>query len=292
MAKKSQKQAGVKVATPFLKWAGGKRWASEKVVEAAPAAIDCYIEAFLGGGASFFALAAAGRLVGDIVLADRNAELVATWQAVRDEPEALIQIASQWPHDEEVYYWIRDTYVPESPVHEAARVCWLNRTCFNGLYRKNRAGHFNVAFGRYVNPRMVDAENIMLCSAALARAVIVCGDFEEVIWNHLADRHRSAMVYLDPPYVPVSETASFNCYDGLAFDDADQRRVGAVAAKLVERGGVQVVAHNSWTPLALDIWGAIPGMDFRPELVRRNISRDADGRGQVPELFAQSAANY
>lgn len=278
-------------ARPFLKWAGGKRALMDQILARIPAGpIEMYVEPFLGGGATFFALAAAGRLVGDVVLSDRNPELVETWAAVRDAPESLIEAVGQWDVSEANFYHVRDGLDPDRLDHvtRAARVLWLNRTCFNGLYRKNRSGRFNVSYGRYTNPRTVDADNIRRCADALRRAEIVCGDFEEVIVRclHGADRRRM-LLYLDPPYIPVSATSSFNCYDGLSFEDSDQQRVAAVAGMAIGMGA-DVVAHNSWTDRSIEIWAGVAGVEVIAVDVRRSISRNGDGRGPVPEMMAIS----
>lgn len=270
-------------ATPFLKWAGGKRKFVPKIMEAtAGHQVRRYIEPFLGGGAVFFALEAAGRLDCPVILADRNEALVEAWQMVRDAPQAVIRLASQWPYDETTYYHVRDAFVPEGPVERAAQLLWLNKTCFNGLYRLNKAGRFNVAFGAYKNPKTVDAENILACSRVLQDARILTGDFEAIVEEHGG---AGAFVYLDPPYVPRSKTSDFTTYDGTQFVEADQRRVAALAGRLADRGDVLVVAHNSDTELTRELWQPGPRTTVETVEARRNISRDGAGRGAVPELF-------
>lgn len=269
-------------ARPFLKWAGGKRRMAERILQIAPPEVPIYIEPFIGGGAIFFALAAAGRLTGEVILADRNDALAEAWQMVRDAPHAVIRLAERWSYDEETYYHVRDKLDPEGPVERAARLLWLNRTCFNGLYRLNSSGKFNVAFGRYKNPRTVDAENILRCARVLQDCRIIAGDFEEVVEEHVGS---GAFVYLDPPYVPRSETSSFTCYDGTRFLEPDQRRVGALVQRLAARRDVTAVAHNSDVPLTREIWFGLDGVALETVEARRNISRNGQGRGPVAELI-------
>ena len=271
-----------KPATPFLKWAGGKRKMAVRVLELLPNEIPLYIEPFLGGGAIFFALAAAGRLVGDVILADINDALIEAWQMVRDDPDAVIRAAQRWHYDEETYYQVR-ALAPDGQVERAARLLWLNKTCFNGLYRLNRKGQFNVSFGRFKNPRTVDAENILRCARVLERVRLISGDFEEVVQSYVAP---GAVVYIDPPYAPRSTTANFTCYDGMNFVDADQRRVVALADELVERGGVTALFHNSDTEFTRELWDGREGLAVERIMARRNISRNGKGRGPVSEILA------
>ena len=196
---------------PFLKWAGGKRALMADILARIPEGpIDLFVEPFLGGGALFLELAGQGRIK-QAILNDRNPELVHTWCTVRDDPEGIIEAIGQWHPDEETYYAVRALDRAElNDVERAARVLWLNRTCFNGLYRINRSGHFNVPFGKYKKPRLVDADNLRAVSRALQNVTLYNLDFEGI----LAMAGPGALVYCDPPYWPVSQTANFTAYDG------------------------------------------------------------------------------
>lgn len=270
---------------PFLKWAGGKRALMDEILTRLPdGPIELYVEPFLGGGAVFLELARQGR-IRKAILNDRNPELVATWSMVRDEPEALIEAVRQWDACEATYYHVRDELEPAAldPVTQAARVVWLNRTCFNGLYRKNRSGHFNVPFGRYKSVH-IDEDNLRAVSVALANVVIYDFDFESI----LEMAGPGAVVYCDPPYWPVSKTASFNCYDGLAFGVEEQERLAACFAALPDQGAYGILS-NSWTDETLELYER-HGLYIDAVEARRSINSKGSGRGPVPEVMATTHA--
>lgn len=269
---------------PFLKWAGGKGALVDEILKRMPVEIPFYVEAFVGGGAVFFALAREGR-IRRALLADRNHELVNTWISVRDEVEAVIDATRQWTVDKSTYYAVRglDTKTL-SPATRAARVIWLNRTCYNGLYRLNASGRFNVPFGRYASPPRIDEGNLRRCSAALQDVEILQGDFEET----LERASEGAVIYLDPPYAPVSATASFNRYDGMAFDHTDQARLADQFANLPHRGIRHALLSNSDTPQTRRLYTR-PGQRVHEVMVRRSINRDAAGRAHVMELLVELA---
>ena len=245
-----------------------------------PEHIDHYVEPFLGGGAVFFGLVRANRCK-EAVLADRNSELIDTWRMVRDETEAVIEAALEWSTDEETYYEVRalDTDALE-PVVRAARVLWLNRTGFNGLYRINKKGLFNVPYGRYERPRVVDPRNLRACASALKRARLVVADFEDV----LKTTPTGAVVYCDPPYWPRTRTSSFTAYDGFPFRDEDQTRL-AVAFSVLASRGVHGVLSNSWVPDTVSLY---QHLEHRTVYARRNINRDGNRRGPIRELLVRN----
>ncbi len=271
---------------PFLKWAGGKRALMGEILERIPdGPIDLFVEPFLGGGAVFLELARQGRIK-RAILNDRNPELVMTWETVRDQPEALIKATRQWTVDEETYYQVRDELEPAtmSRVDRAARVLWLNRTCFNGLYRKNRSGKFNVPFGKYKSPRLVDEDNLRAVSRALRDVVIYDFDFESI----LEMAGPGAVVYCDPPYWPVSKTASFNCYDGLVFGPEEQERLAGCFAALEGQGAYGILS-NSWTDETLELYER-HGLYIDAVEARRSINSKGGRRGPVPEVMATTRA--
>lgn len=266
---------------PFLKWAGGKGELLPEILRDLPEGrIDHYIEPFLGGGAVLLELARLGRL-GRATVGDRNLELVDTWRAVKADPHAILALLDRWGSDAETYYRVRAT-APESlpPLERAARVLYLNRNGFNGLYRKNSRGEFNVPHGRYATPQRVDAENLLRVHEVLQSVEIVEGDFEAI----LAHAGPGATVYCDPPYWPVSVTARFNFYDGLVFGEAEQRRLGAVFRTLSARG-VYGLLSNSDVEATRALYEGLPR---REVLCRRSINRDADKRGHVSELLVRT----
>lgn len=262
---------------PFLKWAGGKRRLAAQIVEQMPERCETYAEPFVGGGAIFFELAKADRF-DRAILCDRNAELINLWRHVRDDVERVIELISQWPYDKDVFYEVR-AMEPVDDLHCAARTLWLNRTCFNGLYRRNSKGKFNVPFGRYTNPLVVDRENLIECSRLLQGVELRDSDFGEL----LTEAQDGWVVYCDPPYWPVSETANFTTYDGFKFAAADQQRLADVFAELPARGAHGVLSNSS-TPETRDLY-ARDELEVRTVMARRNINRNGDGRGPVEELL-------
>lgn len=269
---------------PFLKWAGGKNNLLPIIVPALLAGqtrgapLPVYIEPFLGGGAVFFALHRL-KALSRIVLGDRNRELIATYVAVRDAPGEVLKAAAEWETDADAYYAVRELDPAAlSPVVAAARVLYLNRNGFNGLYRLNSAGRFNVPHGRYAQPQKLDAENLHAASEALKDVELVCGDFDEI----LAAAPAGAVAYLDPPYWPVSETSKFNFYDGNVFGEAEQKRLAATFHGLAARG-VRGVLSNSWVPETCALYADLP---HRKVHAARSINSKAGSRGEIAELLA------
>ncbi len=160
-------------ATPFLKWAGGKTQLLPELLKYIPSHFDTYIEPFVGGGALFFELQPS-----KAILADSNPELINCYRVVRDKVEELIPALSTYPYSQEFYYQLRQEH-PEDAVLQAARTIYLNRTCYNGLYRVNKKGQFNVPFGRYKNPIICDKDKLRAASYVLQRADLICADYQE-----------------------------------------------------------------------------------------------------------------
>jgi DNA adenine methylase len=224
-------------AEPFLKWAGGKRWLVETLIPilGAPEVGKRYIEPFLGGGAAFFALSPKRA-----TLCDVNEELIEAYEAVRNDVEAVIRHLAQCIHDEDFYYSMRSTK-RRSPAARAARFIYLNKTCFNGLFRVNTNGEFNVPFGRHnANLEFCNREQLRAASVALANARLKRCDFEAAV----ASAKKGDVVYFDPPYTLAHENNGFIEYNARVFSWADQKRLAAVARQLV-RGGVRVVVSNA-----------------------------------------------
>lgn len=262
---------------PFLKWAGGKsELLAEIIGELPPGPLELYVEPFLGGGAVFLELARLGR-VRRAVLGDRNPELVDTWRAVQADPLPLIAAFDAWEKDEATYYAVRALDPCDlDVVQRAARVLYLNRVGFNGLYRLNSKGGFNVPYGRYASPPRIDRDNLLAVHRALQGVTFVEGDFDDV----LARATPGATVYCDPPYWPVSETSSFACYDGTVFRRAEQERLAATFRGLPARG-VYGVLSNADVP---DTQALYEGLPFRTVWCRRSINSRTDRRGPVAEL--------
>lgn len=272
------------VPQPFLKWVGGKRQLLDelraRVALAQPH--GRYHEPFVGGGALFFDLygrQALGR--SKAILSDNNPRLIEAYEGVQRNVEQVITLLEQHQaaHSEEHYYKVRAT-VPEDKIACAARVIYLNRTCFNGLYRENSKGEFNVPMGRYKNPLICNAANLRAVSAALCRCQIHRCHFTAVLDRAV----EGDLVYFDPPYDPVSKTANFTSYHRDPFGEDAQRSLADVFRRLHGRG-VKLVLSNSDTPLIQELYAP-----FTVEVVmaRRQVNSRADRRGEVREVLVRN----
>ncbi len=267
-------------ARPFLKWAGGKRQLLPEILARFPAACDTYFEPFVGSGAVFFALHPRGAFR-RAVLSDRNRDLIDAYAGVRDRVEEVIAALGSLRSDRKTFYRMREQDPGElDPAPRAARLIYLNRTCYNGLYRVNRAGRFNVPFGRYTYPRILDAENLREASLALRRAELRCADFEEVV----AEARPGDAIYFDPPYVPVSATARFTAYDAAPFGPQEQRRLAALMQRLA-RAGIFALLSNAGTDGARSLYASLTCDRVR---ARRAINSRADRRGPVDEILVRT----
>jgi len=267
--------------TPFLKWAGGKRQLLAHIAPLLPERIDTYFEPFLGGAAVFFRLAAEGRFR-RAVLADANPELVNCYQAIRDDVDGVIDALGEFRNNSAQYYRVRRRDPAKlSSVARAARLIYLNRCGYNGLYRVNSSGQFNVPFGRYQRPVICDVERLRSASAVLKKAKIVCGDFEKSLRNVGPDD----FVYLDPPYVPLSSTSSFTAYAKGRFGAAEQERLADVLRRLGARR-VPALLSNSDCQATRDLYRGFDRIDSVP--VRRAINSVGHGRGPVDEILVRS----
>ncbi len=265
---------------PFLKWAGGKGFLLDTLRELMPRSFNTYYEPFIGGGALFFACRPERAHLVDV-----NHELINTYQTVRDNVSEVIAELEKHRYEKEYYYQLRNVdrtpeYQQWTAVERAGRFIFLNKTCFNGLYRVNSKGHFNVPFGDYSNPKLVDHANLNACSRALQAAELTIGDFEGV----LVSAREGDFVYFDPPYVPASPTANFTGFSAGGFTDDDQRRLYQVCVALHERG-VRFMLSNSCTELALNLYRAF---NYRLVQVPRAINSKGDKRGKVNELIIRN----
>ena len=279
------------MAKPFLKWAGGKGRLAPRIADRlreAPLAIVRYHEPFLGGGAVFFALREAG-LIREASLADSNPDLITAYQALRDAPAAVITAlgalaqryrALDGPKRGLFYYEVRDRRRPRSAAGKAARLIFLNKTCYNGLYRVNGQGKFNVPHGRYVRPTILDAERLRSVSRSLEGADLRVEDFAEAC----ARAQPGDFVYLDPPYQPLSATATFTQYTSADFTFADQQRLRDAFADLTARG-VPALLSNSDHP---DIRALYEGYALERVPMARNINSNGRGRAPIDELLVSN----
>lgn len=259
-------------ASPFLKWVGGKTQLLPALLNYSPARFNTYIEPFVGGGALFFALQPA-----KAVLADSNPELINCYTVVRDRVEDLVAMLSNYPYSEEFYYRVR-TEVPEDALRRAARLIYLNRTCYNGLYRVNKQGQFNVPFGRYTNPVICDAERLRAASYALRNAELRWADYQDTLRMFARP---GDFIYIDPPYHPVSQYSDFKRYTAEFFYTEDQRRLAHNVKRLAEQG-CYVLVSNSYCDFILDIY---EGCKIVEVSARRNINKDPQKRGEVKEVL-------
>jgi DNA adenine methylase len=266
---------------PFLKWAGGKQQLLAQYEQYFPAQFQRYFEPFVGGGAVFFHLWNAARLGDNTTLFDTNAELINVYTIVRDRVEDLIDVLAlhEHRHSREYYYKIRG--LDRQPGHLsdlelAARTIYLNRTCYNGLYRVNKRGHFNVPMGSYKDPKVLHVDTLRAASIALQGVWIERRSFETV----RALGERNDFFYFDPPYDPVSRTASFTSYTAGNFRDEEQRRLAKVYAHLSNKGCLCMLS-NSYTPFVLELY-----QNYRIEIVQANraINSNGNSRGNVKEV--------
>lgn len=266
-------------ARPVLKWAGGKSRSLPRILEALPSKIDTYYEPFVGGAAVFFALASLGRFK-RAVLSDRNAHLVGVYEAIRDDVDAVVRALRRFKYDSDEYYRVRAIDPAElKPAARAARMIFLNKTGYNGLYRVNSKGQFNVPFGRYKRPNFCDEENLRAAARALESADLLVEDFAKVCARA---KPRDA-VYFDPPYDPVSKTSNFTAYHHEDFGPDGHRRLAKMAGSLARRR-VPIVLSNSATSFVRELYEKA-GLDVSEISVSRPINSNAARRGAVPELL-------
>jgi DNA adenine methylase len=260
-------------ARPFVKWAGGKRQLLPELLRRRPPVFGRYFEPFVGGGALFFELRPR-----EATLADVNVRLVRTYQGIRDDVEGVIRLLSGFPHDEAFFYEMRERDIDaRSDAEVAAWFVYLNKTCYNGLYRVNKGNVFNVPFGRYDNPAICNPPLLRACSAALRGVDLRVEDFASA-----AQRAQAGdFVYFDPPYVPLSATSSFTSYTSTGFGDEAQVRLRDVALDL-KRRGVHVVLSNSAAPFVRQLYRK--GFEVCDVAATRMVNSKASGRGAITEL--------
>lgn len=265
-------------ATPIVKWVGGKTRLLPELLARMPAQFGRYYEPFAGGAALFFRVAPARAVLGD-----DNADLVNVYRTVGKKVDDVIRRLGvhRRLHDESHYYAMRDRWndaaVSWTHVDRAAAFVYLNKTCFNGLWRVNRAGRFNVPMGRYTDPPICATEQLRAAAAVLRRAELRHEHYRETV----KDARAGDFLYFDPPYDPVTTTANFTGYTSGSFSSDDQRELAELARKLVARG-CKVMLSNSDTPLIRSLYKG-----FRVDKVRcgRAINSNAAKRGDVDEVI-------
>ncbi|RME12651.1 MAG: Dam family site-specific DNA-(adenine-N6)-methyltransferase [Ardenticatenia bacterium] len=271
------------VPRPFLKWAGGKRQLLPVLLQSIPEQFEAYHEPFLGGGALFFALMRKNKIK-KAFLSDINCELIETYQAIRDIPNEVLALLRNYPYSKEFFYALRSRDRNSLSLAErAARMIYLNKTCYNGLYRVNKKGQFNVPFGRYKNPKYYDPENILAVSQSLQGVWLECASFEIVLQN----ASPGDFVYFDPPYIPKSPTSSFTSYTSTQFSLREHEQLRDVCLELNQRN-VKVLLSNSYTEYIFDLF---ENTDFEIYVTYSNrfINSKPTKRGKIPEVLI---ANY
>lgn len=264
---------------PFIKWVGGKRQLLKDLTKRLPKNIDTYHEPFVGGGALFFELHRSNRFK-NAIISDTNAELIDTYIAIRDHVENVIKLLATYPHNESFFYALRaDDPLQMDIEHRAARMIYLNKTCYNGLYRVNKQGKFNAPFGRYKSPTYNDPENLRAVSSALQNIEILCTSFETV----LKRATHGDFIYFDPPYVPLSTTANFTSYQSDGFGLEVQEELRDVCLSLTKKQ-VNFMLSNSATEIVRTLY-ASSQFKIAEVSANRAINSNPNKRGKLNELL-------
>ncbi len=268
---------------PFVKWAGGKSQLLPELIRRIPADFSRYFEPFLGGGALFFSLQPK-----KAVLVDINDALINCYQVIQDNVESLIEDLKKHRYQEEYYYQTRNVdrlpeYSSWGSIERASRFIFLNKTCYNGLYRVNSKGQYNVPFGRYTNPKIVNPENLSACSQVLQNAVVISDSFLS-IENQVSP---DDFVYFDPPYIPLNTTSNFTSYSKEGFDMSMQVALRDLCTRLDKRG-IRFMLSNSSAPAVGDLYKG-----FTIEFVHasRAINSSASKRGKIKEVIIRNYKN-
>ena len=265
---------------PIVKWVGGKRQLMLELLKNMPKSYNRYFEPFIGGGALFFELQPE-----EAYISDMNEELINLYSVVRDNVYELMSDLNKHKISKEYFLEIRNLdrtkkYKKLTNVQRASRFIYLNRTCFNGLYRVNSQGQFNVPFGHYKNPRILDTDNLLNCSELLNKTEIKYADFSEI----LTKVKKGDFVYFDPPYVPLNETSSFTSYTKAGFDIDMQLKLKEVCDQL-DSMGVMFMLSNSDTQFVNELYS-----DYKIKKVfaSRQINANVDGRGKITEVLVRN----
>lgn len=274
-----------KLVTPVVKWVGGKRQIINEIVKYVPK-YSTYYEPFMGGGAVLFELQPKIAAVNDI-----NSELISLYEVIKNNVDELIECLREHEckNEETYFYKIREQdrekehYKLLTPIQRASRLIYLNKTCYNGLFRVNKAGQFNTPFGNYKNPNIVNEYTLKAVSSYFNKAQITftCKDFDEV----LKGARKGAFVYLDPPYDPVSDTASFTGYDKGGFDQSEQIRLKNTCDKLDEKG-IKFLLSNSATDFIKSLYK--DKYIIKTIQAKRAINSKSDKRGEIDEVLVMN----
>ncbi len=273
-----------KLVSPFVKWVGGKRQLMDAIVEAMPKNIRnyTYVEPFIGGGAVLFHIQPKNAIINDF-----NSELINVYNVVKENLDELIIDLRKHKNESEYFYHIRsldrtEDFSKIGKIQRASRLIYLNKTCYNGLYRVNNAGEFNSPFGRYKNPNIVNEPVLRAVSSYLNsnNVQILSGDYDNVLQN----LDRNSFVYLDPPYHPISESSNFTGYIQGGWNIFDQARLREACDELTKKG-IKFLLSNSSSGFIKDQY-----RDYNINIVKatRLINVDAEKRGEVDELLIRN----
>jgi DNA adenine methylase len=237
----------ITIQSSFLKWAGGKKRLASTLFKLAPNNMENYYEPFLGSGAFFFYLSQTKKKF-QAVLSDSNSELINVYKQLRDNTNELIEILSKFQTNyfknrEKYYYFIRDEYITKNSIELAARFIFLNKSCYNGLYRVNRLGNFNVPHGRYMNPKICNKEKLIDCSELLriSDPTIVCDTYKNII----SKCENNDFIYLDPPYFPISKTSNFTDYTKECFEILEHNELAKEFERLSSIGAKAILSNSN-----------------------------------------------
>ncbi len=272
-----------KLVAPVVKWVGGKRQLLDEITPLLPKRINAYCEPFLGGGAVLFSIQPSKAVVNDL-----NADLITVYEVIRDDAEDLIESLKKHKNTSEYFYEMRDvdrdkaSYQALSKVEKASRLIYLNKTCFNGLFRVNSSGEFNSPFGHYKNPNIVNEPVLRAVSKYLNANNITF--YSEDFAQTLSRIGKDVFVYLDPPYDPVSDTASFTGYSKGGFDRNEQLRLKNCCDSLTQRG-IKFLLSNSATEFIKNLYHEY---DITIVKAKRVINSDASKRGAIEEVLIRN----
>lgn len=272
-----------KLVAPIVKWVGGKRQLVEEISSLFPRKFNCYCEPFLGGGAVLFSIQPNKAIINDL-----NGDLISVYECVRDDVESLIKNLKKHKNTAEYFYTIRDMdrdkerYQSMSKIDKASRLIYLNKTCFNGLFRVNSSGEFNSPFGHYKNPNIINEPVLRAVSKYFTANDITFykEDFAQVL-NRI---RKGTFVYLDPPYDPISDTANFTGYSKCGFDRNEHIRLKQCCDELTKRK-IKFLLSNSGTDFIKDLYKEY---DMITVKAKRVISADANRRGVIEELLIKN----
>ena len=272
-----------KLVAPVVKWVGGKRQLLSEISPLLPKRITSYCEPFLGGGAVLFSIQPSKAIVNDL-----NSDLITVYEVIRDDVEELIDNLKKHENSSEYFYTIRDmyrnkeTYAAMSKVERASRLIYLNKTCFNGLFRVNSSGEFNSPFGHYKNPNIVNEPVLRAVNKYFSSSnITLCNEDFAVTLGRIS---KGSFVYLDPPYDPVSDTANFTGYNRGGFDRNEQIRLKQCCDELTQRG-VKFMLSNSATTFIKELY---KDYDISIVQAKRAINSDASKRGAIEEVLIRN----